>query len=146
VPGVWIALLQQIAVDEITRVISLATAPACLLGAVAGLLSLLLGRLDRLSDHMRSFGQTGELTPVQLNELRNIKRRSRLTRFAITGCIHCGVITGGMVVLVFVDALFGFQNSRTIVIMFIVAMNLFVVALLFLWFDVRLSVSTERRQ
>jgi hypothetical protein len=136
-------LLQQIAVDEITRVISLATAPAFLLGAVAGMLSLLIGRLDRISDRVRTFQQSENLTSVQLSELRRVERRSRLTQFAITGCIHCGIITGWMVVLVFVDALFGFQNSRTIVIMFIAAMNLFALALLSLWFEVRLSATAR---
>jgi hypothetical protein len=139
-------LLQQISVDEITRVISLATAPAFLLGAVAGMLSLLIGRLDRISDRVRRLGEVEEITPVQREDLKSVERRSWLTRFAITGCIHCGIITGWMVVLVFVDALFGFQNSRTIVVMFIVAMNLFALALLFLWFEVRLSVAVPRRK
>jgi hypothetical protein len=120
-------------------VIGLATAPAFLLGAVAGMLSLLIGRLDRISDHVRRLGEI-----EKIRDLKSVERRSRLTRFAITGCIHCGIITGWMVVLVFVDALFGFQNSRTIVIMFIAAMNLFALALLFLWFEVRLSVRIVR--
>jgi hypothetical protein len=139
-------LLQQISVDEITRVISLATAPAFLLGAVAGMLSLLIGRLDRISDHVRRLGEIENVTAAQREDLKSVERRSRFTRLAITGCIHCGIITGWMVVLVFVDALFGFQNSRTIVIMFILAMNLFALALLFLWFEVRLSVVAGPRK
>jgi Protein of unknown function (DUF2721) len=96
-------LLQQISVDEITRVISLATAPAFLLGAVAGMLSLLIGRLDRISDHVRRLGEAENITPAQFEDLKSVERRSWLTRLAITGCIHCGIITGWMVVLVFVD-------------------------------------------
>jgi len=43
-------MLKNIPVDEITRIISLATAPVFILGAVAGLLSLLVARLVRVSD------------------------------------------------------------------------------------------------
>jgi hypothetical protein len=43
-----VVLIQDIPIDKITRVISLAAATAFLLGAIVGMLSLRVGRLSRL--------------------------------------------------------------------------------------------------
>lgn len=45
-------LRKEIGIDQITRVIGMATAPAFLLGAVAGLLAVLIGRFDRLESRI----------------------------------------------------------------------------------------------
>ena len=136
-------MLKDVSVDEITRVIGLATAPAFLLGAVAGLLSLLVARLTRIGDLLRTLvmdrGRSNE--PWKEVALREGLRRIWHIRWAITLCAHSGIVTGWMVVLVFVDALFGFQNSQAIALAFIAAMVLFTTALIFLLLEVRLSVA-----
>lgn len=140
-------MLNDVPVDEITGVIGLATAPAFLLGAVAGLLSLLVGRLTRIGDLARGLvvdrGRAGE--PWKDVALREALRRAWYTRWAITLCVHSGLATGWMVVLVFVDALFGFHNSRSIALAFIAAMILFTTALIFLLLEIRLSVADLAR-
>ncbi len=140
-------MLKDVPVDEITRVIGLATAPAFLLGAVAGLLSLLVLRLTRIADLVRSLAADRERTdePWQGVALREALRRVWHTRWAITLCVHSGIVTGWMVVLTFVDALFGFHNSPTIAILFIAALVLFTTALIFLLFEIRLSVGDIAR-
>ena len=50
-----------------------------------------------------------------------------------------------MVVLTFVDALFGFHNSRAIALAFIAALILFTTALVFLLLEIRLSVADLTR-
>jgi hypothetical protein len=121
-------LIQDIPIDEITRVISLAAAPAFLLGAIVGMLSLLVGRLSRLQDN----------SPVN-------PRRIRYIRAALALCVFSGVATGLMVDLVFVDTLFGWQNSRTIVLMFIVAIVFFTLALLYFPLEISAALRHNTR-
>lgn len=136
-------MLKDVPVDEITRVIGLATAPAFLLGAVAALLSLLVQRLTRNADLVRGLVSKTEdaLAPEREAVLRDALKRLRYTRWAITLCVHSGIITGWMVVLTFVDALFDFHNSRAIALTFIAAMVFFTTALIFLLLEIRVSVA-----
>ncbi|MCJ2051809.1 DUF2721 domain-containing protein [Methylobacterium sp. J-070] len=140
-------MLKDVSVNEITRVISLATAPAFLLGAVAALLSLLVARLTRIGDLVRALVTDRERSDEPWKEvaLREGLRRIWYIRWAITLCAHSGIVTGWMVVLVFVDALFDFQNSQAIALAFIAAMVLFTTALLFLLLEIRLSIADLTR-
>lgn len=136
-------MLKDIPIDEITRVIGLATAPAFLLGAVAGLLSLLHARLESIMARCRKLHSIDE-SDAPRNRLRadipRTKRRARLAEIAIGLSAFCGIVTGWMVVLVFVDALFGLQNSRPIAGLFIGAMTLLTTALFLLMREVRLAM------
>jgi hypothetical protein len=136
-------MLKDVPVDEITRVIGLATAPAFLLGAVAALLSLLVTRLTRTADLVRTLLTEREDAGVaeRAELLRRTLRRVDHTRWAITLCALSGIVTGWMVVLTFVDALLGFHNSEAIAGAFILAMVLFTTALAFLLLEIRLSVA-----
>lgn len=136
-------MLKDLPVDEVTRLIGLATAPAFLLGAVAGLLSLLVSRLTRTADLVRTLlGDQGmEDAPRRGGALRDALRRTRHTKRAIILCVHSGIVTGWMVVLIFVDALLGYHNSQAIALAFILAMLLFTTSLIFLLLEIRLSVS-----
>ncbi|MFC7053324.1 DUF2721 domain-containing protein [Hansschlegelia quercus] len=136
-------MLKDIPIDEITRVIGLATAPAFLLGAVAGLLSLLNARLEAImawSRKLHAIDKDDEARNWLRADIPRTKRRGRVTETAIGLCAFCGIVTGWMVVLVFVDALFGLQNSRAVAVMFIGAMTLLTTALFALMHEVRLSM------
>ncbi len=124
-------MLKEIGIAEITRVIGMATAPAFLLGAVAGLLAVLIGRFDRLES--RIFDCSTDAPDAVLS------RRLKLSRAAISMVIFSGLMTGGMIVMVFAEALVGANYSRLIVITFVLAVNLFMLALVLLWFELRLA-------
>jgi high-affinity Fe2+/Pb2+ permease len=130
-------VIKDIPIDEITRIISLSAAPAFLLGTIVGMLSLLVGRLSRLQDRSEttagSHARKGEV------------RRLGYIRTALALCVFSGVATGLMVDLVFVDTLFGWQNSRTIVLMFIVAIVFFTLALIFFLVEILHSVHDGAR-
>jgi hypothetical protein len=132
------SIIQAISVDDITRVIGQATAPAFLLAAIAGMLSLLTSRLARISDRMHIIRGTHEASE---KELRRLRWRARHTDVSVGCCVIGGSLTGGMVMLLFLDALLGYNNSRAVATLFIIVMNLFALALLFFWFEVRLSLS-----
>lgn len=131
-------MLQTISVDEITRVIGQATAPSFLLAAIAGMLSLLTTRLARISDRMHAIRGTHEASE---QELRHLRWRVRHTNVSIACCVIGGSLTGVMVMLLFLDALLGYNNSRAIAVLFIAVMNLFAVALIFFWLEVYVSLS-----
>jgi hypothetical protein len=131
-------ILQTIGVDEITRVIGQSTAPAFLLGAIAAMLSLLTGRLARISDHMHTIRGTHDATD---DELKKLRHRAWHNRISMTCCVLGGSLTGGMVVLLFLDALLGYHNSRAIAVSFIIVMSLFAIALVFFWLEVYASTS-----
>lgn len=131
-------VLQTISVEEITRVIGQATAPAFLLAAIAGMLSLLTARLARIADRIHVIRGTHEASE---KELRRLRWRARHTNVSVACCVVGGSFTGGMVMLLFLDALLGYNNSRAIAILFIVVMNLFALALLFFWLEVQTSLS-----
>lgn len=128
-------LLKEIGIDEITRVIGMATAPAFLLGAVAGLLAVLIGRIERLE---ASFS---ERPPGAADGISH--RRLKLSEAAVTMDIFSGLMTGGMIVMVFAEALVGANYSRLIVITFVLAVNLFMLSLLLLWIE--LWLASKRR-
>ncbi|MEG9504357.1 MAG: DUF2721 domain-containing protein [Methylorubrum extorquens] len=136
-------MLKDVPVDEITHVIGLATAPAFLLGAVAGLLSLLVLRLTRIADLVRTLVADRDRAAGEWRDgaLTEALRRVWHTRWGITLCAHSGIVTGWMVILTFVDALFGFHNSPAIAVLFIAALALFTSALVFLLLEIRLSVA-----
>lgn len=144
-------MLKDLPVDEVTRLIGMATAPAFLLGAVVALLSLLIARLTRTADLVRSLLAAPDAgVPTRHPDvLRDALRRTRHTRWAIVLCVLSGIVTGWMVVLIFVDALLGYRNSRAIALAFILAIVLFTTALVFLLVEIRLSVAdvlgVERR-
>ncbi|ARO57527.1 hypothetical protein B2G69_18200 [Methylorubrum zatmanii] len=140
-------MLKDVPVDEVTRVIGLATAPAFLLGAVAGLLSLLVSRLTRTADLVRSLLSSPKHagSPEQEAALRDALTRTGYTRWAITLCVHSGIVTGWMVVLIFVDVLFGLHNSRAIAFAFILALVLFTTSLFCLLLEIRLSIEDLAR-
>ena len=133
-----VPILQTIGVDGIARVIGQATAPAFLLGAIAGMLSPLTGRLARISDRMHVIRGTHEATD---DELKRLRRRAWQTKVSVACCVLGGSLIGGIVMLLLLDALLGYNNSRAIAILFIVVMNLFAAALLFFWLEVHTSLS-----
>jgi Protein of unknown function (DUF2721) len=125
-------MLNPIPIDEMTRIIGLPTAPAFLLGAVAGLLSLLFGRLDHVANLHRQLPGTGKSDgPRSDHNMFATRSRARAGCIRV-GIIPCGVsiiLSGWTVVLVFIDALFAMQNNRAIALMFIAAITLFTIAL-----------------
>ncbi|CAM5776560.1 hypothetical protein LMIY3S_05589 [Labrys miyagiensis] len=130
-------VLKDIPIEEITRVISVSAAPAFLLGAIVGMLSLLVGRLARLQD------QAAAVSGVR-SRGDHMQRMHRI-RMALVLCVLSGIGTGLMVNLVFVDTLFGWQNNRTIVLMFIIAIVFFTLSLIFFLLEILAAARAGER-
>jgi hypothetical protein len=94
------------------RAIQLALAPAFLLTAIAGMLNVMTGRLNRVVDRGRRLTESptdsiGLPPHERLNELRALERRRQLAGMAITTCTLAALLTCLVIVLLFAEVLFG---------------------------------------
>jgi Na+/melibiose symporter-like transporter len=68
--------------------------------------------------------------PTQLHEdLAQLSHRATLVNRAITLAVLCALCVCGVIVLLFTDSVLGHDNSRTVALLFILAMVCFIAAL-----------------
>ncbi|MBV8183319.1 MAG: DUF2721 domain-containing protein, partial [Hyphomicrobiales bacterium] len=110
--------------DQISRVISQATAPAFLLGAVAGFISVLITRMNRLADRSNAIiaisdddSRWAHLKAV----LPRLSRRAKLMNRAIEFALISGIFTTALVIVAFVSAFLKFQHEYGAGVMFVLA-------------------------
>ncbi|MBV8427652.1 MAG: DUF2721 domain-containing protein [Hyphomicrobiales bacterium] len=126
--------------DQISRVISQATAPAFLLGAVAGFISVLITRMNRLADRSNAIiaisdddSRWAHLKAV----LPRLSRRAKLMNRAIEFALISGIFTTALVIVAFVSAFLKFQHEYGAGVMFVLALASFAASLITLWREVR---------
>ena len=94
--------------DQISRVISQATAPAFLLGAVAAFISVLITRMNRLADRSNALIAIPDDDPRWAHlkvVLPRLSQRARLINRAIEFAVISGIFTTGLVILAFFKCL-----------------------------------------
>jgi flagellar biosynthesis protein FliP len=131
-------------VNELSRVISQATAPAFLLGAVAAFVSVLIGRLNRIVDRSNALEAIEDSDPAKgrLKEsIPRLRRRALLISRAIQFAIMSGVFTTLLVIIAFVSTALGFNQAYGAAVLFVLALSFFAAALISLWFEVRIAVA-----
>jgi hypothetical protein len=97
-------------VTDINHAIELALAPVFLLTGIAGLLSVMTGRLARIIDRGRQFVEGKVPMPsgaeaVRL-ELANLERRRRLASWAINSCTFAALLVCMVIAALFAEVLF----------------------------------------
>jgi hypothetical protein len=121
-------------ISDISHVIQVAVAPVFLLMAVSGILGVLTNRLARIVDRARVLDRQAEaaddleLTHVH-DDLAVLARRAKLVNGAITLAVLCALCVCGVIVMLFADAVLLADNSRTIALLFVIAMVCFIAAL-----------------
>jgi hypothetical protein len=130
--------------EQLSAIISQATAPAFLLGAMAGLISVLVGRLNRIID------RTNALTAVPSEDaarghlkmdIPRLERRAKLVNKAIEFAVISGIFTTLLVLIAFASAFLGIGHAYGAAFLFMLALGSFGVSLIYLWLEVRISVS-----
>jgi hypothetical protein len=113
-------------IDQLSQAISHATAPAFMLGAVAGFLSILIARLERVADKMRALrtsdpnlDPTGELAAA-------FTRRMELLSRAIYFAVLSALLTAALLIGAFLTALVGIGHGQVVAAMFVAALERFV--------------------
>jgi Protein of unknown function (DUF2721) len=137
-------MLSGLLADQLSQIISQSTAPAFLLGAVAGFLSVLVGRLNRIVDRgavLLSNDDSGARRLQSDKELSLIVRRVKLTNRAIEFAVVSGICTTFLVIAAFVSALAGIHQAYGSALIFVCALIFFAASLICLWLEVKVAVS-----
>ncbi len=128
--------------QHLSQIISEATAPAFLLGAVCGLLGLLMSRFSRVLERIRAVAAIAADDQSQAHlrpELPRLMRQLRILNRAIFFAICSAICTTALVILAFASALLGFRHEPVVAWIFMLALGLMAVSLfnfvLEVWFS-----------
>ncbi len=132
-------------IDHLSAAISHATAPAFMLGAVAGFLSILIARMERIVDRNRSLraGDLASLEPSIRDAMAgSFARRMQLLGSAITFAVLSALVTAALLICAFLAALVGLAHGGVVAVMFVVALALLIAALVNLVREIRVQIAT----
>jgi sterol desaturase/sphingolipid hydroxylase (fatty acid hydroxylase superfamily) len=130
-------------IDHLGLVISHATAPAFMLGAVAAFLSILIQRMERLSDRIRALraDNSSGANPKEAL-LQTLDRRVLLLGRAIYFGVLSALVTSALLIAAFASALLGIGHGTIVAIMFVVALGLLMTCLVNLAMEIRIQLDT----
>jgi uncharacterized protein DUF2721 len=130
--------------SDVSRVIQLAVAPVFLLTALGTLITALNNRLGRAVDRRRVLQERlgiAEVADGARRELAVLVQRTRLIYYAIAAAVTSGLLICLVVAGAFVGALFSFDISRLIAVLFIMAMFALIACLTLFLREVFLAVT-----
>lgn len=125
-------MLETPSVSQLSQVISQAIAPAFVLGSVAGFISVLVTRLNRIIDRCRILSATdqGHRPPEAIGiDLARLNARADLINRSIFWAVGSAVATLSLMIVAFVAAFFEFPHERGVAVLFTVALVLFCASL-----------------
>jgi hypothetical protein len=135
---------QGLLVAELSQIISQATAPAFLLGAVAAFISVLIGRLNRVVDRGLALAviENNDLPMAQLTaSMPSLRRRARLLGRALEYAVIAAIFITFLVIAAFASAAVGVNQIYGAAALFVLALGFFAASLLCLLFEVRIAVA-----
>jgi hypothetical protein len=134
-------------IKALAGVIQLAVAPVFLLAGIAGLLNVLSTRLARIIDRARVIerrvpqAKSDEQRQLLHGETSTLWTRIALINWAIRLCVSSALVVCVVIVALFVGDVVAFNIAALIAILFVVAMLLIIVGLVFLLREI--SVATK---
>jgi hypothetical protein len=130
-------------IDHLGLVISHATAPAFMLGAVAAFLSILIQRMERISDRIRALRADSSTAADSTEALsQTLSRRLLLLGRAIYFGVLSALVTSALLIAAFASALLGVGHGAIVAIMFVVALALLMTCLVNLALEIRIQLAT----
>jgi hypothetical protein len=130
--------------DQLSQVISHATAPAFLLGAVAGFVSILIARMNGIIDRVRNLNSIPDDDTPRAHlksDIPRLKHRARLINNAIYLAVASAICTTVLVILAFASAFVGIRHEQVVGLLFVVALGLLCAALFALAREVRIALN-----
>lgn len=142
-------MFDSVALQDITRTIQLAIAPVFLLTAIGTTMGVLSTRLGRVLDRARPIDAlvltlTGDERAVKLEELQMLERRARLIAFALTAVVTSAVLICLLIAVAFSAYLLGANLAPVIAILFLLAVLVFMAALVNFLREVFLGIEMMR--
>ena len=129
--------------DHVSRVISEATAPAFLLGAVAAFVSVLITRMNRIVDRINVIiaRPDSDADSARMKALLpRLSARLKLMNYAVEYAVLSGIFTTMLVILAFLSAFLGWRHEYGAGILFVIALSFFGASLVSLWREVRAAL------
>ncbi len=132
-------------INSLAGIIQIAVAPVFLLAGIAGFLNVMSGRLGRIVDRARIMERRvaniddAERKALANRELVTLWRRVRLINWSIGMCTASGLLVCVVVVELFLGDFWSLNLSALVVITFVLAMLLLIIALLLFLKEVQLA-------
>jgi len=130
--------------QQFSQVMSQATAPAFVLGAVAGFVSILLGRMTAVIDRIRSLNEIADedTTRARLkSDIPRLRRRTKLLNSATHLALASGICTSLLLVVGFLTAFLHLQHEYGAAVLFLISIALLAGALFRFGQEVRIGLS-----
>jgi len=136
-------------ISNIAHAIQLAVAPVFLLTAIGALLGVMTNRLGRVIDRarlleMRLENASGENAVALKAHLQILSRRAKLINLSITFCTMTALLVCTVIAVLFFGSFVRFDFSAPVAILFILAMILLVMGLLWFLREVFLATASLR--
>ena len=132
------------ATERLSQVIAHAMAPAFLLGAVAGFVALLMGRMNGIIDRTRAInaipGHDTDRAYLK-SDLPRLERRAKLVNRAIYLAVGSAISTTLLLMTTFAAAFLGLRHEPGAGALFLLALALMCAALMTLAREVRIALS-----
>lgn len=130
-------------VEQLSQVIVQVTAPSFLLGAVAGFVSLLISRMNRVVDRIQALNAipADDAARTTLRkDIPRLNRRAELLNRAIQFSGISAILTCLLVIVAFISAYYQLRHEYGVAVLFVVALSFFTAALTNLVRETRISV------
>src|ERR1700733_8926916 len=130
--------------DQLSQLMSHATAPAFVLGAVAAFISVLLGRITNVLDRVRNLNEIGDADSARAHlksDIPRLRRRAKLLNSATHLALASGMCTSLLLVVGFVSAFFKVRHEYGASFLFAVAVGLLGLALFRFGQEVRMGLA-----
>ena len=134
----------DVAPTQLSQVIAQATAPAFLLGAVSGFVSVLMGRMNGVIDRIRIVNAISPDDAARAGlkaDLPRLIRRAALLNRAIYLAVGSAICTTVLLLIAFVIAFLGFRHEVGAGLMFVMALALLGASLMALAREVRIALN-----
>ena len=132
-------------INQLSEAISHATAPAFMLGAVAGFLSILIARMERIAERNRAL-RSPDLGAVDLAVRDAIAaafaRRMVLLSRAIYFAVLSALVTAALLISAFLAALAGIGHGGIVALMFAGSLALLMASLIELTREIRVHMAS----
>lgn len=132
-------------IQTLAGVIQLAVAPVFLLAGIAGFLNVMSGRLSRIVDRARiverrvaTLTEEPRLSMTRM-ELRTLWRRVTLINWSIGMCTASALLVCSVIVGLFTGSFWGFHIAGPVVVLFVLALMVLIVALVLFLKEVQLA-------
>jgi hypothetical protein len=128
-------------IDHLSAAITHATAPAFMLGAVAGFLSILIARLERVADKNKAL-RTSDAALDPTGEIAaSFARRIELLSRAIYFAVLSAILTAMLLIGAFLTALVGIGHGQIVAALFAAALALLTASLVELAREMRVYMA-----